>query len=111
MFLFNKKKTTEPQIVLYDLLKAKGVEAILEYYDGHKTVDIAIPEAKLFIEIDGLDHFTDPEKIETDFKREHYSDVSKFSTIHIPNIIINHHAWRVAEGIVKVVNKRLNNTK
>jgi hypothetical protein len=37
--------------LLYDALKARNIDAILEYNDGHKTVDIAVLDAKLFIEI------------------------------------------------------------
>lgn len=108
MFIFNKKKTTTPQIILFDLLKSKGVNAILEYPDGHKSVDIAIPEAKIYIEIDGIDHFINPEQIERDFKREHYSEIDKFSTMHIPNIIVEHHTREVADGIIEVIKKTIN---
>ena len=70
--------SSEHSKLLYDSLVARGVNAVLEYNDGHKTVDIAVLDAKLFIEVDGLQHFTDPTQIIRDFKRSHYSGCKKY---------------------------------
>jgi very-short-patch-repair endonuclease len=75
----------------------------LEYNDGHKTVDIAILDAKLFIEVDGLQHFTKPEQILRDFKRSHYSDGDDFRTFYVTNQIIEKYLNEVADALVKVV--------
>jgi very-short-patch-repair endonuclease len=103
---FTTKHTQE----LHDALKNKGINAILEYHDGHKHVDLAIIEARIFIEVDGLHHFTDPNQIIRDFDRDHFSDGDDFDTIHIPNIIIEHHLEEVAKAITDVVKSRLNNS-
>jgi len=95
---------------LYELLKSGGVNAILEYWDGHKTIDIAIPNAHIFIEVDGSQHFIDPEQIERDFKRAHFSGGDDFDTIHIPNIIIRKYLHEVADAIIKVVTNRTTKT-
>ena len=61
---------TEQTRQLHRALGERGVKAELEYFDGHKHVDIAILSARMFIEVDGLQHFTDPVHIEKDFKRK-----------------------------------------
>ena len=53
---YKLRETTQETINLFLVLKRKGVPAILEKYDGHKTIDIAVPEAKLNIEVDGQHH-------------------------------------------------------
>ena len=98
---------TEQTRRLHESLMSLGVSSILEYSDGHKHVDIAIPLAHIFIEIDGLHHFIDARQIEVDFKRNHYSDGDDYDTIHIPNIIIQHHCEEVAKAIAVLVNKRI----
>jgi len=53
----NQKPFTTPQAKeLYDELVKIGVRAISEFSDLHKHVDIGIPDAKLYIEVDGLQH-------------------------------------------------------
>ena len=105
-----KRFMTDQARELYELLKQGGINAESEYSDGHKHVDIAIRDAHIYIEVDGLHHFTDPAHIEADFKRSHYSDKGNFDTIHIPNLIIEHHLQEVADAIIQVVNKRLGAT-
>jgi very-short-patch-repair endonuclease len=98
-----ERQTSWQTARLCKALKENGVNAINEYYDGHKTVDIAILRAKIFIEIDGLQHFIDPKQILSDFKRDHFSDGDDFHTIHIPNKIIEDHLEEVAKAISEVV--------
>lgn len=100
---FATKQTRE----LYETLSRKGLKVIEEYSDGHKHVDIAIPQARIYIEVDGLQHFTDPAQIERDFKRDHYSDGDDFDTIHIPNLILEHHLEGVSEAIKSVALSRI----
>ena len=61
------------------------METKLEHWDNHKHIEIAILDAKIYIEVDGLQHYTDPEEIKRDFKRNHFSDGDDFKTIHIQN--------------------------
>ena len=99
----NTKPSSASAKLLYDALRSRNIEAILEYNDGHKTVDIAILNAKLFIEVDGLQHFTKPEQILRDFKRSHYSDGDDFRTFYVTNQIIEKYLNEVADALVKVV--------
>jgi very-short-patch-repair endonuclease len=93
--------------MLYDALQEKGIKAELEYSDGHKTVDIAILKAHLYIEVDGIQHFTNPEQIMRDFKRYHYSDGDDFSTFYVTNQIIDNHLDEVVNALVDVVKSRV----
>jgi very-short-patch-repair endonuclease len=93
-------------IVLNNELLKRGLHTELECWDGHKHIDIAIPSARLYIEIDGKEHFTNPATIERDFKRTHYSDKSNFNTFHIPNLFIKHHCKVLAKGIERLVRNR-----
>lgn len=88
---------------LYDALCKRNLKAELEYWDGHKTVDIAILEPKIYIEVDGIHHFTDATQILRDFKRYHYSDGDDFNTFYVTNQIIDTHLEEVADALTKVV--------
>lgn len=88
---------------LYEALCKKGINAQLEYSDGHKTVDIAILNSNLYIEVDGIQHFTKPEQIMRDFKRYHYSDGDDFSTFYVTNQIIDLYLDEVVNALVEVV--------
>lgn len=95
---------------LYYELRNKEIDVQLEYSDGHKTVDLAVLDAKLYIEVDGLQHFTDPEQIIRDFKRNHFSDGDDFSTFYVTNQIINSKYFeQVVEALVAVIEKRKQN--
>ena len=91
---------------LCDELKKEGVNAILEYYDGHKHVDIGIPDAYMYIEVDGPGHLNSPVKIEKDFERDHYSENNRIRTMRISNLSIDEDVARIARAISKVVNNR-----
>ena len=79
-----------PQAVklLFALLR-RGVPAEYEKYDGHKHIDIAITDAKINIEVDGLHHSYNSKQALTDLLRTTYSHNSNFQTIRIPNSLIN----------------------
>lgn len=91
---------------LFDRLTGEGIFAELEYWDGHKHVDIYIPYAKLYIEVDGVQHFTNPDQIARDFLRDHYSDDNGFDTFRIPNQIVRDKMDIVVKAILKIVSER-----
>jgi|KBSMisStaDraftv2_1062788.scaffolds.fasta_scaffold00122_46 very-short-patch-repair endonuclease len=82
-------RTTEEAIKLYFALKLSNIQAELEYHDGHKTVDIAVP-GKLYIEVDGPYH-NDSDQALTDLLRSFYSLKDGIATVRIPNELINSH--------------------
>lgn len=91
---------------LFDKLIENGLFAELEYWDGHKHVDIHIPSAKLYIEVDGIQHFTNSNQIASDFLRNHYSDDEGYSTFRIPNAIIREKMDTIVKAILKIVSER-----
>lgn len=91
--------------LLYSALKRRGIDSITEYSDGHKKIDIAILSARLYIEVDGVQHLNKPEQIITDFKRDYYSKTEGFYTLHIHNDDIKNHLNSIADAIAEVVKK------
>ncbi len=91
--------------ILFDALLKEEIFTILEHCDEHKCVDLYIPEIKLFIEVDGLSHFIDPEQIMTDFARDHHSDDAGFNTMRIPNVLIEKNLSSIVSAIRKVVSR------
>lgn len=102
---------TKQTNILNEALKKRGIETKTEHWDGHKHIDIAILESKIYIEIDGLHHFTKPEQIKADFKRSHFSDKADFDTIHIPNPLIETHLEEIADALAEVIKERQGGSK
>lgn len=92
---------------LHTALISKGIESDLEFWDGHKHIDICIPSAKLYIEVDGMHHFTNPDQMARDFIRDHYSDDDGYSTLRIPNQVVKDQLDEVVTAIEKVVSQRM----
>ncbi len=100
----SKTQPTKHAISLHNALKKVGVEAFLEYFDGHKHVDIYVPKGKIYIEIDGAHHYTSAFQIRTDFVRDHHSDDDGFHTLRIANEVVEREAIKIARAIQKIVN-------
>lgn len=102
-----KKFITEQAKALCMALESKGIKVISEYNDnGYKHVDICLPDVKIFIEVDGLQHLTNFKQIISDFDRDYYSGKEHFDTLHIPNFVIKEHSHEIANAISQVVNIR-----
>lgn len=97
-------KPTKEALILNKALNDAGIETELEYSDGHKHIDIYIPKGKIYIEVDGLRHYTDANQIISDFERDHYSDDDGFHTLRIPNEIIETQADSIADALKKILN-------
>ena len=91
---------------LFDELVKNDIFAELEYWDGHKHVDIHIPSAKLYIEVDGIQHFTNSNQIASDFLRDHHSNNNGYSTFRVPNVIIKDKMDTIFKAIQKIVSER-----
>lgn len=88
---------------MYNALINKGVACKLQNNDGHKTVDISIPSARINIEVDGMQHYLNADQIMRDFKREYWSlKRFDFDTIHVPNIMVDYHLEPLADALAKV---------
>lgn len=96
--------TTEAKKLYYEL-KRRRVPAYLEKDDGYKKIDIAIPKAKINIEVDGQQHNFNPNQALRDLKRTYYSFLKGYFTLRIPNSLIRDYLKETADLIVKILNE------
>lgn len=101
-----KNIPTKQAAALITALENRGLKVEAEHWDGHKTVDIYLPEASLYIEVDGLQHYTEPKQFMADLLRDHYSDDDKFLTKHISNQLIETHLEEIADAVTQVAKLR-----
>jgi very-short-patch-repair endonuclease len=94
---------TQQEILLAEELRKRGIELETEYWDGHKHIDIYIPKAKIALEIDGIQHFLNPNQVSSDFHRDYFSNKAGVFTKHIPNELIESHLHQIADAIEKVI--------
>lgn len=86
-----KHKRNEPTReakMLGKLLNEKGWGVELEKWDGHKHIDIAIEEAKAYLEIDGVHHNTNIKQAFADLERTYHSFKEGYVTLRIPNCLV-----------------------
>ncbi len=91
---------------LKEALEQKGVLVYVELDDGHKHIDLAIPRAKLNVEVDGIKHLTDPRQILADLGRGYYSHKNGYNTMHIPNEMIHRHLPEISEALAEASKMR-----
>lgn len=100
--IINKYPTpTKEALDLKKALEQKGVRVYVELDDGHKHIDLAIPRAKLNVEVDGIKHLTDPHQILADLSRGYFSQKNGYDTMHIPNEMIHNHLNAISEALAE----------
>ncbi len=103
-----KKVSTKQTLELAEALRERGVYLELEHWDGHKHIDIYIPKAAIYIEVDGIQHDTKAKQTISDFNRDYFSSKEGFFTKHITNEEIENHLESIANAITQVVEKATN---
>jgi len=98
--------STQEAQTLKEALEKLGVRVLSEVDDGHKTIDLTIPDARINIEIDGNRHYTDAQQILSDLSRSHFSDDLGYSTFHIPNELIHSDLGGVASALAEAAKIR-----
>ena len=101
--LVEKHDTPLEAIQLYYGLKEVGVNAMLEWWDGTKSIDIAISRVKLNIEIDVEYHMLTHEQAMNDLEQAMHSFKYGFTTIRIPHILIRHHLKETVHNILGIM--------
>ena len=96
-------KTTDDALSLYFALKERGVPDQLEKHDGFKSVDIAIEEAKVHIEVDGVHHNFDSRQAMSDLQRTYHSFKKGYFTLRIPNSLVRRDLEETADWIVEIL--------
>lgn len=100
--IINKFKVpTKEAVDLKKAIEEKGVVVYAELDDGYKHIDLAIPRARINVEVDGIKHLTDHKQILADLSRGYYSHKNGYDTIHIPNEMICKHLQEIAEALVE----------
>jgi very-short-patch-repair endonuclease len=87
-------------------LENLGVRVLSQHWDGHKHIDLSIPDARINIEVDGIKHLTDPYQIISDLEREAGSEQHGFSTIHIQNEEIHFNLDKIATALARAAKIR-----
>lgn len=86
---FLLKKTTRETLLIYFSLINRGIDVELEKEIGNNfRVDLAIPSARINIEIDGEQHNLVSNQALTDLKRTEYSLRYDYYTLRIPNSLV-----------------------
>ena len=100
------KEQTQEEKDLQKALEDLGVHVLTQVSDRHKHIDLAIPTAKINIEVDGPKHLTDADQIVKDLLRSHYSDDLGYYTIHIPNHFIHSDLEKIAKALAEAAKIR-----
>lgn len=101
--LIEMQDTPLEAIQLYYGLKEAGVNTMLEWWDGKKSVDIAISRVKLNIEIDAEYHMLTHEQAINDLERTMHSFKNGFTTIRIPHVLIKHYLKETVDNILGIM--------
>ena len=97
--IHHRNGPTTEALALKEALEERGVKVYKELHDGFKTIDLALPKAKINIEVDGIQHLTDPKQILADLGRGYYSHKNGYDTMHIQNEMIHSHLEEISEAL------------
>ncbi len=86
--LIKRHETPREAIQLYYGLRAAGVAPMLEWWNGYKSVDIAISRVKLNLEVDTEYQMFTPGQVLATLEERMYSYKDGFTTIRIPHMLI-----------------------
>lgn len=107
-FETSKISPTPQEIKLYKELRHRDIPAKLHKHTPHGiTIDIAIPSAKLNIEVDGVYHNLYAKQAMSDLKRTRYAIEDGYYTLRIPNSIVNKNLDETADLIGEIYEIRM----
>lgn len=109
--LVSSKNTPIEAVQLYYGLKAIGITSMLEWWDGKKSVDLAISRVKLNIEIDTDYNTITHEQAILDLEEAMHSFKNGFTTIRIPHVVIKYYLKETVKNIEAIVEGLKVNTK
>jgi hypothetical protein len=101
--LIRSNNTPLAAIRLYYALKEAGVYPMLEWWDGKKSVDIAISRVKLNIEIDTEYQMLTHEQAMNNLEETMHSFKNGFTTVRIPQVVIKHYLNETVESIIGII--------
>ena len=101
--LIRQSQMPREAVMLYYGLKEAGVKPMLAWWDGKKTVDLAISRVKLNIEIDqGYESLSHQEAM-NDLEETMHSFRNGFTTIRIPHFLIRNHLAETVSNILGIM--------
>ena len=89
-------------------LKRRGFQVYIEYYDGHKTVDIFVKDAMVHIEVDGYQHNIDGNIAIQDLWRTYHSFKEGYFTLRIPNSAIYNDFNQTSKAVSNILEEYRN---
>jgi len=101
--LMEQKGTSLEAVQLYYGLKRAGVAAMLDWWDGKKSIDIAISRVKLNILIDSKYHMMTHEQAINNLEETMHSFKNGFTTIRIPHFLIQHYLKETVNNIIGIM--------
>ena len=104
-FKIKSGKVTPVALALYKELKKRGVPAELEKWDGTKTIDIAVEDAKVNIEVDGAQHNFSADQAMRDLYRTLMAFKKGYFTLRIPNSLVKYNLQTTADLITEFLNE------
>ncbi|MBS9464153.1 hypothetical protein KIM67_17150 [Flagellimonas sp. 389] len=90
-------------IQLFYALKVAGANPMLEWWDGKKSVDIAISRVKLNIEIDKDYNMITHEQAINDLEEAMHSFKNGFTTVRIPHLAIKYYLEDTVQNILGII--------
>ena len=107
--ILRKNMTKEEKHLWYDYLRNYPVKFLRQKPFGKYILDFYCTKAKIAIELDGSQHYTEQNIIETDKERDNFLTQYGITVIRIPNSEINNNFRGVCEYIDLLVKKSLYN--
>jgi very-short-patch-repair endonuclease len=100
-FKVKSQQATPLAVALFKQLKRRGVPAELEKWDGNKTIDIAVVDAKVNIEVDGGQHNFNADQAMADLFRTLHAFKRGYLTLRVPNSLVKYNLERTADLITE----------
>lgn len=100
--IIHENQTPVEAIQLFYALKEAGANPMLEWWDGQKSVDIALSRVKLNIEIDTEFNRLTHERAIQDLGQAMQSFKKGFTTLRIPSIAVKYYLSETVDNILEI---------
>ncbi len=102
--VMNDNGTAFEAVQLFYALKEAGASPMLEWWDGKKSVDIAISRVKLNIEIDTQYNMITHTQALLDLEEDMQSFKNGFTSISIPHLVVKYYLEDTVRNIMGIIN-------
>lgn len=101
--LMKIQHTPVEAIILYYALKRAGVKAMLAWWDGKRTIDLAVSRVKLNIEIERGQASLSYEQALEELDQSMYAYQDGFTTLRIPDYLVKTDLKVTVESILGII--------